>query len=74
MTIPLRLAILSVTFAAMLTSVGRADFFGDLQPKLISAQGEKAAPFKNEGTSPKYTAIYYSAHTGVLLVALLRQS
>ncbi len=57
-----RIALLSVTLAAMLTSAGRADFFGDLQPKLISAKGDKAVPFKNEGASPKYTAIYYSAH------------
>ena len=58
----LRVAPLSVTFATMLTSAGRADFFSELEPKLISAKGEKAVPFKKEGASPKYTAIYYSAH------------
>jgi nucleoredoxin len=62
MILNLRVALLSVTFAAMLTSAGRADFFSELEPKLISAKGEKAAPFKNEGANPKYTAIYYSAH------------
>ena len=62
MILHLRVALLSVTFAAMLTSAGRADFFSELEPKLISAKGEKAVPFKKEGASPKYTAIYYSAH------------
>ncbi len=62
MILNLRIALLSVTFAAMLASAGRADFFSELEPKLISAKGEKAVPFKKEGASPKYTAIYYSAH------------
>jgi hypothetical protein len=58
MNLHLRVALLSATFAAMMTSVGRADFFSELEPKLISAKGEKAVPFKKEGANPKYTAVY----------------
>ncbi|MCX6935640.1 MAG: thioredoxin-like domain-containing protein [Verrucomicrobia bacterium] len=58
----LRIGLLSFTLGIVAQSVSRADFFGDLQPKLISAKGAKAEPFTQEGASPKYTAIYYSAH------------
>lgn len=58
----LKLACLSLTFVLLSPSSARADFFGDLEPKLISATGNKAVAFKKEGVSPKYTALYYSAH------------
>ena len=40
----------------------RADFFGELQPKLIESKNGKAAPFEASETKPEFTAIYYSAH------------
>ena len=40
----------------------RADFFGELQPKLIESKNGKAVPFEASETKPEFTAIYYSAH------------
>lgn len=40
----------------------RADFFGDLQPKLIEAKNGKPVPHEAGETKPEFTAIYYSAH------------
>jgi nucleoredoxin len=40
----------------------RADYFGELQPKLIESKNGKAAPFEAGETKPEFTAIYYSAH------------
>lgn len=40
----------------------RADFFGELQPKLIESKNGKAVPFEAGETKPEFTAIYYSAH------------
>ena len=39
----------------------RADFFGDLAPRLILSKEGKPEPFK-AGEKTKFTAIYYSAH------------
>ena len=40
----------------------RADFFGELQPKLIASKNGKAVPFEAGENKPEFTAIYYSAH------------
>ncbi|NBR71717.1 MAG: hypothetical protein EBT75_06450 [Proteobacteria bacterium] len=40
----------------------RADFFGKLEPQLIQVADGKKGDYKKPATSPKYTAIYYSAH------------
>lgn len=58
----LKVGCLSLSFVLLLPFGARADFFGELEPKLISAKGKKEISFKKEGASPKYTAIYYSAH------------
>ena len=40
----------------------RADFFGKIEPRLFQIAGGKKADYKKPATSPKYVAIYYSAH------------
>lgn len=58
--------LLVLVFGLALTSVFtpslRADFFGELQPKLIESKNGKAVPFEAGETKPEFTAIYYSAH------------
>ena len=58
----LRCALFAVLFAALTPTYSRADFFEGLQQKLIQAKDGKALPYKKEGATPKFTAIYYSAH------------
>ena len=58
----LRLGWLCLTLGVLASNPARADFFSDLQPKLIQARNGNAEPFPKAETSPKYTAIYYSAH------------
>ena len=40
----------------------RADFFGKIEPRLFQVADGKKADYKKPATSPKYVAIYYSAH------------
>jgi len=40
----------------------RADYFGDLQSKLIESKNGKPAPYEASETKPEFTVIYYSAH------------
>jgi len=40
----------------------RADYFGDLQSKLIESKNGKAVPYEAGATKPEFTAIYFSAH------------
>ena len=40
----------------------RADYFGKLEPRLIQVTNGKKGDYKKPSTSPKYVAIYYSAH------------
>jgi nucleoredoxin len=47
---------------ALFTPGLRADFFGDLQPKLIESKNGKPVPYEASETKPEFTAIYYSAH------------
>lgn len=56
------LALIVLTLGLITPTESRADFFGGLESKLIQAKGGKEVPFKKEGASPKFTAIYYSAH------------
>jgi nucleoredoxin len=58
----LRFALFAVLFAPLTPASSRADFFDGLQQKLIQAKDGKALPYKKEGATPKFTAIYYSAH------------
>jgi nucleoredoxin len=58
----LRFALFAVLFAQLTPASSRADFFDGLQQKLIQAKDGKALPYKKEGATPKFTAIYYSAH------------
>jgi len=58
----LRFALFAVLFATLTPASSRANFFDGLQQKLIQAKDGKALPYKKEGATPKFTAIYYSAH------------
>ena len=51
-----------LTLMPWLTATLRADFFGDLQPKLIESKNGKPVPYEAGETKPEFTAIYYSAH------------
>jgi len=58
----LRFALFTILFATLTPASSRANFFDGLQEKLIQAKDGKALPYKKEGATPKFTAIYYSAH------------
>jgi nucleoredoxin len=51
-----------LTLMPWLTATLKADFFGDLQPKLIESKNGKPVPYEAAETKPEFTAIYYSAH------------
>ena len=52
----------SVTLLALFApSDSHADFFSEIEKRLIQTKGGKAEPFKSTD-QPKFTAIYYSAH------------
>ena len=55
-------SVVSLALLALLTPVLRADFFGDLQPKLIESKNGKPVPYEAGEAKPEFTAIYYSAH------------
>ena len=46
----------------LFTPALRADYFGKVEPKLFQVTDGKRADFKKPETSPKYTALYFSAH------------
>ena len=58
----LRYALLTIFFAALNPASCWADFFGKLEPQLIQVVDGKKGDYKKPAKSPKYTAIYYSAH------------
>jgi nucleoredoxin len=58
----LRYALLPIFFAALNPASCWADFFGKLEPQLIQVVDGKKGDYKKPAKSPKYTAIYYSAH------------
>jgi nucleoredoxin len=61
-TNPNPLLILSIILGILSPFSARADFFGKLEPQLIQVVDGKKADYKKPAKSPKYTAIYYSAH------------
>lgn len=40
----------------------RADYFGKIEPRLFQIENGKKTDYKKPTSSPKYVAIYYSAH------------
>jgi len=58
----LRCAVLCLVWVALALPAARADFLGDLQPKLIQVKNGKAEPVAKAAAQAKYVAIYYSAH------------
>jgi len=57
-----RAIIVGLVVLSLVAPTLRADFFGELQPKLIESKNGKAVPFEASETKPEFTAIYYSAH------------
>ena len=51
-----------LTSLCLLTSSLRADYFGKIEPRLFRVEDGKRADFKKPAQSPRYTALYYSAH------------
>jgi len=54
--------VIGVASLQLLNSTLQADFYGDLQAKLIESKNGKAVPFEAGENKPEFTAIYYSAH------------
>ena len=58
----LTMSIVALGLSLTAPSLGRADYFGKIEPRLIQVTDGKKGDYKKPATSPKYTAIYYSAH------------
>ena len=63
MTKQIKFTLLLVTLLGIQAPLSaRADYFGKLEPQLIQVTDGKKSTYKKPSTSPKYVAIYYSAH------------
>jgi nucleoredoxin len=56
------LVIVAFSLGLIVPSSARADYFGKIEPRLIQVVDGKKGDYKKPSTSPKYTAIYFSAH------------